>query len=628
VGRGIYAPIAEYGMIGDLHTAALVGLSGAIDWCCLPNFDSPSVFAALLDTERGGRFRMAPVLPYASSQAYRKSTAILVTTFRTDSGVVELTDFMPVGPSGSTRPFAEIHRRLACTEGEMEIAVTFSPRFDYATAPAYVHPRRNGVLATDADDEVLTLASPPELWWQLDSGTARVTLKLRAGESTWFVLRYDDDEVQPVAAYESDRKLAEAQAFWCEWVGHLKYQGPFGDAVERSALTLKLLCYEPTGAIVAAPTTSLPEEIGGVRNWDYRFTWIRDSAFVLYSLSILGHSEEADRFMSFLKRVARKTTDTHLQIMYGIDGRRHLTEETLPHLEGYRGSGPVRIGNGAYDQLQLDVYGELLETAYLWSRGNPVSEGTWVTLERLVSWVAANWRRPDSGIWEVRAGLQHYVVSKVMCWVALDRGIRMAKEFGLPAPIARWEAERDAVHADVMDKGWSEAKQSFVQYYGTEELDASNLAFSMVRFLPRTHPRIVGTVQAVLRELTSDDQELVYRYRNEDGIPGGEGVFSICTFWLAEALALSGDRERAERIFRRMLTHANHVGLYSEELNPRTGEFLGNFPQAFTHIALINCAHVLDVLSRGDEERDSALGTRDSTAAPTGPESRVPSAGS
>jgi GH15 family glucan-1,4-alpha-glucosidase len=616
--RGIYAPISDYGMIGDLHTIALIGLSGSIDWCCLPTFDSPFVFGALVDAERGGRFRITPAAPYASEQKYWPETAILVTTFRTNTGVVELTDFMPIG-SDSSRPFAEIHRRVRCIEGEMEVAVTFAPRFDYATAPAYVHPRRNGVLATDADDEVLTLASPPELWWQLDGGVARVRLKLRAGDATWFVLRYDDDEVQPLAAYESERKLTATEAFWREWVSHITYRGPFQDAVVRSALTLKMLCYEPTGAIVAAPTTSLPEEIGGVRNWDYRYSWIRDSAFVLYSLSILGHSEEADRFMSFLKRIARKTTDTHLQIMYGIDGRRHLTEETLPHLEGYRGSAPVRTGNAAYDQLQLDVYGELLETAYLWSRGNPVSEGTWVTLERLVSWVAANWRRPDSGIWEVRAGLQHYVLSKVMCWVALDRGIRMAKEFGLPAPIARWEAERDAVHADVMDKGWSEAKQSFVQYYGTEELDASNLAISMVNFLPQKHPRIVGTVKGVLRELTSDDQELVYRYRNEDGIPGGEGVFSICTFWLAEALALTGDCERAEKIFRRMLTHANHVGLYSEELNPRTGEFLGNFPQAFTHIALINCAHVLDVLRRGrGADGDDAVEGCDPAGEPTG----------
>jgi GH15 family glucan-1,4-alpha-glucosidase len=338
---------------------------------------------------------------------------------------------------------------------------------------------------------------------------------------------------------------------------------------------------------------------------------VRDSAFVLYTLSILGHSAEADRFMEFLKRVARRTADTRLQVMYGIDGRRHLTEQILPHLEGYRGSAPVRIGNAAYDQLQLDVYGELLETAYLWSRTRPVTEGTWATLARLINWVADHWREPDSGIWEVRAGLQHYVLSKVMCWVALDRGIRMAREFSLSAPLDRWESERAAVRADVLAHGWSERKKSFVQYYGTEALDASNLVIPMVGFLPHDDPRVVGTVQATIRELTTSGDELVYRYRNDDGLPGGEGVFSICTFWLAEALALSGEREHAERIFGRMLQHANHLGLYSEELDPDTGGFLGNFPQAFTHIALINCAHVMDVLAQGPEAGGQGSGVRD-----------------
>jgi GH15 family glucan-1,4-alpha-glucosidase len=433
-----------------------------------------------------------------------------------------------------------------------------------------------------------------------------------SGSSVWFVVRYDDDEVRPLATYASEQNLADTLAFWDDWVGHIRYDGPYRDAVVRSAVTLKLMCYEPTGAIVAAPTTSLPEQVGGVRNWDYRFSWIRDSAFVLYSLSILGHSTEADRFMEFLKRVARRTTDTHLQVMYGIDGRRHLNEQVLPHLEGYRGSKPVRTGNAAYDQLQLDVYGELLETAYLWSRTRAVSEGTWATLQRLVDWVADHWRSPDSGIWEVRAGLQHYVLSKVMCWVALDRGIRMAHEFSLAAPLDRWEAERAAVHADVLANGWSDAKQSFVQYYGTDALDASNLVIPMVGFLPHDDPRVVGTVEATIRELTTDtERAFVFRYRNDDGLPGEEGVFSICTFWLAEALALCGQRDRAQALFERMLKQANHVGLYSEELDPDTGDFLGNFPQAFTHIALINCAHVLE-RTRRTENQESGVGGRGS----------------
>lgn len=697
-----YTKISDYGIIGDLHSAALVSRTGAVDWYCPRAFDGPSVFAAILDAARGGYCRIEPVGEFTVEQQYLQPTAVLVTTFRTATGVLELTDFMPVGASGGRR-FAEIHRHAVCISGEVEFRVDFAPRFDYGTGETVVHPRRHGVLATDQDDDVLTLASPPEIWWSVEGSTATARLKLRAADAptpqrasdgrpeasagassdsdgasplrsgtassglsdgagrhhrdpsvraggpsrrvsaavamltgavarvsdvvtrmsgvgerghdrsdgahnrtasggddhaAWFVIRYDDDEVRPLASYESDKRLADTIAFWRTWVSAIRYDGPYHAAVIRSAVTLKLLCYEPTGAIVAAPTTSLPEEIGGVRNWDYRYTWIRDSAFVLYSLSILGHSAESDRFMEFLKRVARRTSETHLQVMYGIDGRRHLTEQTLPHLEGYRGSAPVRVGNAAYDQLQLDVYGELLETAYLWSRTRPLTEGTWSTLGRLVGWVADNWRRPDSGIWEVRAGLRHYVHSKVMCWVALDRGIRMAREFALTAPLERWEAERAAVHADVLANGWSEQKQSFVQYYGTQALDASNLVIPMVGFLPHHDPRVVGTIQATLRELTSEGEELVYRYRNEDGIQGGEGVFSICTFWLAEALALSGEREHAQRIFARMIAHANHLGLYSEELDPTTGEFLGNFPQAFTHIALINCAHVMDVLGK------------------------------
>ena len=594
-----YRPISSYAVIGDLHTAALVGLNGSIDWCCFPYFDSASVFASMLDAARGGSFHIAPAVAHTSEQRYSPATNVLITTFSLDAGgVVELTDFMPITTSGHRGDFPEIHRGVRCTRGEAEVVVRFAPRFDYGASMIRLLPRWHGVLATDAQDDVLTLAGPRDIWWRFEGGVAIAAIKLREGEQAWFVARYDDDEVRPIDHYQSETKLKDTIAFWDAWTARIQYTGRYRSVVERSALALKLMCFQPTGAIVAAPTTSLPEQIGGIRNWDYRYAWLRDSAFVLYSLNILGHIEEADRFMRFLKRVCRKTDDTHLQIMYGIDGRRHLTERVLDHLDGYRGSKPVRVGNGAYDQLQLDVYGEVLETAYLWSRRHEVTEGTWLTLQRLVDWVADNWRRPDSGIWEVRAGLQHYVFSKVMCWVALDRGIRLARRFRLPADLTRWQAERAAVHAEVMEKGWSEKKQSFVQYYGTEALDASNLVIPMVNFLPSDHPRVRGTVMATLRELTSEDQELVYRYRNDDGLPGEEGVFSICTFWLAEALALCGEVERGERIFQRMLKHANHVGLYSEELNPATGEFLGNHPQAFTHIALINCAHVLERMKR------------------------------
>jgi GH15 family glucan-1,4-alpha-glucosidase len=592
---GAYKPISAYGIIGDMRTAALVGLDGSIDWCCFPRFDSASLFAAILDARKGGKFQITPTAPYTSTQRYLPATNVLVTSFHTDhGGVVEVTDFMPSLERGQElSAYHEIHRRIACTRGQAEVEVIFEPRFDYALSPVRLIPRRHGVLATDLDDDAVALASAEWVWWELEDGRARTRLHLREGETTWVVLRYDDDEVNPVESYESQTKLEATIAFWDDWVSRIRYHGPYRAEVERSALVLKLLFYAPTGAVVAAPTTSLPETLGGVRNWDYRFTWLRDASFTLYALHVLGQYDEANRFMSYLKRVARKSGD-HLQIMYGIGGERHLPEGELTHFEGYRGSAPVRIGNGAFDQLQLDVYGEVLDTAFLWHHNNRMTEGLWSLLARLADWVADNWRRKDSSIWEVRAGVQHYVFSKVMCWVALDRAIRMAEELDLPGDLDRWRAERSAIHAEVMEKGWSEAKQSFVQYYGTEALDAANLLIGIVGFLPRDHPRVRSTIEATIRELTSDDQELVYRYINPDGLPGDEGVFSICTFWLAEALILAGDVERGERIFRRMLRHANHLGLYSEELDPTTGEFLGNFPQAFTHIALINTAQILE----------------------------------
>jgi GH15 family glucan-1,4-alpha-glucosidase len=586
--------LSDYGLIGDMRTAALVGLDGAIDWCCLPRFDSGSVFAAILDPERGGTWSVRPAVEWTSTQRYLPRTNILETTFRTAGGVATLTDFMPVGEDGRpSSPHPEIHRQLRCTRGHVPMQMTFMPRFEYGARATRLELLRNGLFATDRTDQVLTLSSAKPVEWVVEQSGATARFTIEKGEDRWLVLRYDDDDIHPVDRYESARKLDITAAFWARWAAGVRYSGPFRGMVKRSALVLKLLTHAETGAIIAAPTTSLPETIGGVRNWDYRFVWLRDAAFTLAALDAVGHRREADAFMRFLKKVCRHEGGGHLQIMYGIDGRRDLVERQLDHLAGYLGSRPVRVGNGAAGQLQLDVYGEVLETADIWRRNNEMTEGTWRVLRGLVDWVSKNWQLPDSSIWEVRGEVRHYVFSKVMSWVAMDRGIRMAEELSLEGNTAEWRVQRDALHAEILERGWSERHQSFTQAYDDDALDAAALAIPMVRFLPWNHPRVQSTVLAVARELTSADGELVYRYRHPDGLEGEEGAFSICTFWLAQALTMIGERERAERVFRRMLRHANHVGLYSEEIDPQSGAFLGNFPQAFTHIALINCAAAL-----------------------------------
>ncbi|MBI2403436.1 MAG: glycoside hydrolase family 15 protein [Gemmatimonadetes bacterium] len=590
-----YLPIGDYGVIGDLHTAALVGRTGSIDWCCAPRFDSPSVFGAILDARRGGRCAVTPTAPAVSEQRYLPETNVLVSTFMPHAGgAVQVTDFMPVGPARDGR--AEIHRRIRCLRGAAEVEVVFEPRFDYGLKVPALTCRRHGVLATDADDDVATIATAPGVSWSVEEGRATARIPLQADQTVWLVLRFDDDEVHPVEHYRSQEKLDATIQWWDGWCSRITYQGPYRQEVERSALLLKLCCYEPSGAILAAPTTSLPEWLTASRNWDYRFTWLRDSAFVLYALDALGYDAEADGFMRFLKRVGRRADARYFQIMYAVDGRRELPERILEHLEGYQGASPVRVGNSAAGQFQLDVYGDMLETGNVWRQRHPMTEGTWKVLRDLVDWTAGHWRGPDSGIWEPRSAQKQYVHSKVMAWVALDRGARIATELNLPGDPERWRREADAVHAEVLERGWDPARQTFVQAYGDPQLDAALLVIPKVRFLPRSDPRVRSTLGAIRKELATVCEDLIYRYRTPDGVSGDEGAFVVCSFWMVQNLAMVGEYAEAERLFRNLLRRGNHLGLFAEEIDPATGAHLGNFPQALSHAALINTAHILELL--------------------------------
>ncbi len=592
-----YLPIAEHGVIGDLHTVALVGTDGTIDWYCTPSFDSPSVFGAILDKTKGGYFRIAPVREDVSTkQLYLPDTNVLITRFLTPDGVAEVEDFMPIS-KGEERHRHRIVRRVVCVRGEIEMRLECEPRFDYGRASHDVEEHEHGIVF-HSKNLSLALEGPARLE---PTGTgARGEFTLRAGQSASFVLEQCHDGEPRLHSEDHTRGLYEQTAtFWRIWLTHSRYTGRWREMVHRSALTLKLLTYEPTGALVAAPTTSLPEQLGGERNWDYRYTWIRDAAFSLYALLRLGFTDEAQAFMGWLTerfRDGRERATGPLQIMYGIDGRANLKEEVLDHLEGYRGSYPVRVGNGAADQLQLDIYGELMDSVYLYNKyGKPVYSDAWTDLCHIVEWVCDNWDQPDEGIWEVRGGQQNFVYSRLMSWVAVERAMRIARQRGLPANLVRWGAARDAIYYQIMEKGWNEDRKAFVQHYGTDFLDASVLLMPLVKFVAPTDPRWLSTLDAISEELVSDS--LVYRYNagaSPDGLRGDEGTFSICSFWYVEALARAGRLEEARLAFEKMLTYANHLGLYSEEIGP-TGEQLGNFPQAFTHLSLISAAVNLDL---------------------------------
>jgi GH15 family glucan-1,4-alpha-glucosidase len=614
-----YQPIEHYGIIGNLHTAALVGMDGSIDWLCLPRFDSPSVFAAILDDAGGGRFRIAPSGEGLASdelrhkQFYWPDTNVLVTRFLHPDGIGEVEDYMPVGGAGGS-PGDKLVRRVRVVRGRMPFRLECRPAFDYARIPPRIS-IGDGSARFDGPGLSLGLAASVPL--QRDGDGVLADFILNEGQTAAFVLRSIDpgESAGPSPGTdEAEQRFRETVTYWQRWLAHCTYEGRWREMVQRSALTLKLLTYEPTGALIAAPTTSLPERIGGERNWDYRYTWIRDAAFTLYALMRIGFTDEAARFMDWLEarwRERRSASDSPLQPLYAIDGGPEVPEYELPHLEGYRGSRPVRIGNAAHQQLQLDIYGELMDSVYLFNKyGSPIGYDAWTHLRRLVDWVCENWRHEDHGVWEVRGGRRHFVYSRLMCWVTLDRGLRLADKRSLPTDRARWLRVRDEIYEEVMQQGWDPERRTFVQSYGSRVLDASSLLMPLVFFSAPNDPRTLATVDAirqpvVLGGLATDG--LVYRYDPRvapDGLKGTEGAFSMCSFWLVEALTRAGRTdprrlEDARLLFEQMLGYANHLGLYAEQTGPR-GEALGNFPQAFTHLALISAAFNLDrALGRG-----------------------------
>jgi GH15 family glucan-1,4-alpha-glucosidase len=602
-----YQPIENYGIIGNMRTAALVGPDGSIDWFCFPRFDSPSIFAALLDDTKGGRFQIAPTMrSLRHKQFYWPDTNVLVTRFLSPDGVGQITDFMPVGVSEEEPGHQWLVRRVDVVRGSMAFRLACCPAFNYARDPHQTVIFSGGACFHSRG---LNLELATRVPLKQDGNGVFAEFALQEGEVAVFVLR----QMQPgkgcnplLTETETHTLFHSTVEYWRRWLANCTYHGRWREMVHRAALVLKLLTYEPTGAIIAAPTCSLPEELGGGRNWDYRYTWIRDTSFTLYALLRIGFTAEAGDFMRWLEaRCHEIEPDGSLQIMYGIDGRHTLTEEILDHLEGYKGSRPVRVGNGAYKQLQLDIYGELMDSVYLYNKyGSPISYDLWTYLRQLVNWVCDNWQRKDDGIWEVRGGQQHFVYSKLMCWVAVDRGLRLADRRSFPADRERWLHTRDRIYEEIMTKGWHPKLQAFVQHYGSDALDAANLLMPLVFFLSPTDPRMLKTLDAIHSPPARGglvSNSLVYRYNVQltpDGLDGLEGTFNMCTFWLVEALTRAGkvDRsnlEEARLVFEQMLGYANHLGLYAEETGP-SGEALGNFPQAFTHLSLISAAFNLD----------------------------------
>ena len=593
-----YPPIAEHGLIGNLQTAALVATDGTVDWFCCPRFDSPSVFASLLDHDRGGHFQIAPEgEDHVARQLYFPDTAVLITRFMTADGVGEVIDFMPVEDQERVTDRHRLVRAVRCVRGRVRFQLACAPRFDYGRQGHELELTGEGaVFRTPA--LTLTLHGPAGRL-ERDGDGVRAGIELEAGEVDGVVLESAAGRPPPRPGPDALLGPVAATArFWRGWLARSTYRGRWREMVNRSAITLKLMTYAPSGALVAAPTAGLPELVGGERNWDYRYTWVRDGSFSVHALLGLGFTDEAEAFGHWLNdRAAEQAGEGSglLKIMYRVDGSADLEEETLDHWEGYAGSKPVRIGNGAADQLQLDIYGELLDSMWLADQhGLQIGHPGWTKLAQLADWLCGHWDQPEEGIWETRGGRQNFTYGRLMCWVALDRMVRLARAHGRPADLTRWIEQRDRIYRQIMERGWNSERRAFTQHDQTDVLDASLLMMPLTGFVAPRDPLWLSTLDAMDTELVSDS--LVYRYNpsaSPDGLRGHEGTFSICTFWYVDALARSGRLEQARLALEKMFTYANHLGLYAEEIG-LTGEQLGNFPQAFTHLSLINAAINLD----------------------------------
>ena len=591
-----FQPIENYGVIGNMQSIALVGMNGSIDFLCYPDFDSPTVFAALLDDQKGGAFEISPELPDVRvRQLYLPETNILITRFLADGGVAELTDYMPI-KAGGEQP-NEIVRTISVIRGNVRCQMRCRPRFNYG-AGKHEAKISDGCVTFVPEDNIcppLTLYSSVPLEQQSQDVISAFALK--AGETATFILGPLPGKAHLPEIGRVKERFFDTAQFWKRWISQSNYKGRWREMVCRSALLLKLLISRKHGSIIAAPTFALPESIGGVRNWDYRFTWLRDAAFTLYALIRLGFVDETEAFTEWLKdRLSDDAQRGPLQVMYGLDGRQKLDELSLEHLCGYENSSPVRIGNAAYEQLQLDIYGEMMDSMYLANKyGHAISYRGWQDVQRMLQWLGNNWQRADEGIWEVRGGPREFLHSRVMCWVAFDRALRLAAKRSLSGPLDVWQRTRDAIRNDIFTNFWDDELQSFVQAKGTKDLDASLLLMPMMRFLSPVDPMWLSTMRAIEKRLIEDT--LVRRYEGErsqvDGLPGKDGSFTACSFWYVECLARAGELEKAQLLFEKLLGYANHLGLYSEELG-MNGRHLGNFPQAFTHLALISAATYLD----------------------------------